>query len=331
MRKHPRLFALALAAASVLLMAAASGKINWTQINPLFRHGTGSYGQASDGTGGPGNCAKFDANGNTTDSGVTCVGATGNYQTLGINGTSQTQRGRLNLIPGTNVTITSADNAGTNSSDVTISASAGGGGGVTLTAPVSANWTAFNTAGMGQSPTYASGRFSMESSSQGSNNVQGLYTSLPTVPYDKVFRIWPFPANESYSGCGVGWSDGTKYVLVDVFVTAGGANQLGPAVLNVIQFANVTTSGASQTLQHPLASVAKQIPGGVPVWIRLQDDSTNWNAYISWDSTTGSNGNWLLVFQQARNTYLTATQLVAFVNGPSSEPAGLLFDSFSDF
>ena len=130
MRKYPRLFALALAAAAVLLIAAAAGKINWTQLNPLSRHGTGSLGQSSDGTGASGHFAAFDANGNITDGGTGGSGT--NYQTLGIGGTSQTQRGRLNLIQGTGVTISNSDNAGTNSSDVTITASGGSGGGITI-------------------------------------------------------------------------------------------------------------------------------------------------------------------------------------------------------
>ena len=50
------------------------------------------------------------------------------YQIVGNNGTSQTARSRLNLIPGANVTLNVADNAGTNSTDVTINASTGGGG-----------------------------------------------------------------------------------------------------------------------------------------------------------------------------------------------------------
>lgn len=77
MRRHPRLCAFSLAAAAVLLMAAAAGKINWTQINPLFRHGTASYGQASDGTGATGDCPKYTADGSLTDSGAACGGGGG--------------------------------------------------------------------------------------------------------------------------------------------------------------------------------------------------------------------------------------------------------------
>ena len=49
------------------------------------------------------------------------------YQLLGVGGTSQTQRNRLNLIAGSGITITPADNSGTGSTDVTIAATGGGG------------------------------------------------------------------------------------------------------------------------------------------------------------------------------------------------------------
>lgn len=42
------------------------------------------------------------------------------YQHVGVNGTTETQRDRLNLIAGTGITITGADSSGTNSTNVTI-------------------------------------------------------------------------------------------------------------------------------------------------------------------------------------------------------------------
>ncbi|HEV2709162.1 MAG TPA: hypothetical protein VGU67_03015 [Edaphobacter sp.] len=49
------------------------------------------------------------------------------YQTVAANGSSQTQRGRLNLNSGTNSTVSCVDNAGANSTDCTISSSGAGG------------------------------------------------------------------------------------------------------------------------------------------------------------------------------------------------------------
>lgn len=56
----------------VLLWGATSGNIRWTQLRSADRHGTAATGQASDGTGTSGNCAKFDASGNVTDAGAAC-------------------------------------------------------------------------------------------------------------------------------------------------------------------------------------------------------------------------------------------------------------------
>lgn len=51
-----------------------------------------------------------------------------NYQTVQNNGSAVTQRDALNWKPGNNITLTFGDNAGNNSTDVTISAASGGNG-----------------------------------------------------------------------------------------------------------------------------------------------------------------------------------------------------------
>lgn len=58
--------------AILLFLGATTGNIEWTQLRSSARHGTGTVGQASDGTGTSGNCVKFDANGNVTDAGAAC-------------------------------------------------------------------------------------------------------------------------------------------------------------------------------------------------------------------------------------------------------------------
>lgn len=77
------------------------------------------------------------ANGNLTCAQVAYAQVTGTptlaYQLVGVGGTSQTVRNRTNYIAGTNITITPADNSGTNSTDVTINSTAGG-----LTNPMTA-------------------------------------------------------------------------------------------------------------------------------------------------------------------------------------------------
>lgn len=70
------------------------------------------------------------------------------YQTVDANGTAQTQRPTLNLISGSNATVTCVDNAGATRTDCTI-ASTGGGGGVTGsgTAGTLPKWTSSTTLG----------------------------------------------------------------------------------------------------------------------------------------------------------------------------------------
>ena len=46
-----------------LLLMAASGNLRWDQFRAADKHGTGSYGQSSDGTGASGDVAAFNANG----------------------------------------------------------------------------------------------------------------------------------------------------------------------------------------------------------------------------------------------------------------------------
>jgi hypothetical protein len=50
------------------------------------------------------------------------------YQTIEDNGTPLTQRPVLNLIEGSGITLTIADNAGNTSTDVTVTATGGSGG-----------------------------------------------------------------------------------------------------------------------------------------------------------------------------------------------------------
>ena len=72
-----------------------------------------------------GHSAAFDSDGNIVDGGAPVAG--GYYQTVQKGGVSQTQRGKLNFIQGSNVTLTVADDSGNASTDVTIASTAGGG------------------------------------------------------------------------------------------------------------------------------------------------------------------------------------------------------------
>ena len=315
MRQHTRLVALALAAAAVLLMAAASGKINWTQINPLFRHGTGSFGQASDGTGASGHFAAFDANGNITDGGTGGSGT--NYQTLGINGTSQTQRGRLNLIPGTNVTISNSDNAGTNSSDVTITASGGGGGGVpwlNVTNPTATTFAWRNQGGASINAGSASIWLSIPAAA--GDNLRGREVAAGAAPFSITAGLVPLVHNQDVNQDGIYVTDGTKLITISLSdVAHGGTNTL---VVN--KWTNVTTYNSTPAAPGIGVSLLS------PIFLKIRDDGTNISFYWSPDGT-----NFIQLYSEARLTFLASIADMGFYGSSANAtwPTGVLLVSWA--
>lgn len=211
-----------------------------------------------------------------------------------------------------------------------------GGGGTTLTAPIQADWTAFNTTGMVVAPTFGSARWEFTTQASAGKNIQGVAVALPTVPYSKIFRVWPLVGNKSYSRVGIGFADGTvgtpgKLSLCELGINdpaggAGGGTGF-PMTVNAENWTNTTTSSTSITLATGLVN-DMLIPGGMPVWVRIGDNNTNWTCDVSWDFN-GSTGNWMNVFTEARNTFLTATQLVVSGNAfSSSQSTKVIFDSY---
>lgn len=208
------------------------------------------------------------------------------------------------------------------------------GGGVTLTAPVQVNWTAFNTSGMLQAPTYATSRFEFATNTSAGFNIQGVAGALPSAPYAKIFRIWPMLASVPYCAAGIGWADGSvgtpgKIVACNFYTNdpsggGGGSNSGFPASVSVDNMTNVTTRSSTGTLPTGITSTMT-VGAAQPVWMRLTDDNTNWIWDVSWDGS-----NWLTLFTVARNTFLTATQLVIFGNsGFSSKNVKVIFDSYA--
>lgn len=306
---------LAVFAALLFATLGAVNNIKWSQISVSTKHGNGTYGQSSDGTGTSGNLAKYDANGNLTD-------GSGVFQTNGVNNAAQ---GFLSLNAGANITLTNAS-----AGNVTI-ASTGGGGGPTLTAPVSASWTAFNTTGMVLAPTYSSSRFQWATAASATDNLQGVAIALPSVPYTRIFRVWPM-LSRSFSLGAVGWADGTvgtpgKFATCGITLNtpgSGGGVSL-PGTVDTSNWTNQTTFNSAITKATGITN-GMHMSDGEPVWFRIADDNTHWTCDVSWDGS-----NWLNLFSENRNTFLTATQLVAVTNANSGGGAVsnyMIFDSY---
>jgi len=198
-----------------------------------------------------------------------------------------------------------------------------------LTAPISGNWTAFNTGSMVQAPTFGSGRFTWAGiNASGGDHVQGVATAIPSAPYTATFRIWPLlggnnttPTN--FPAVQVGWADGTVGtpgklvtagpVWVPGGVTLGGAN------------CNSTTSVNGNLTLATILQKGPYISSGGPVWLRLTDNSTNWLVDYSYDGY-----NWVNIVTETRNTFATATQLVVQTNpSNSSVSQAVVFDSYA--
>lgn len=196
-----------------------------------------------------------------------------------------------------------------------------GGGSVSLTPPVQANWTGFNTVGLTQGITYQSSRFEFATNAAVTDNLQGVQTALPSVPYTKIFRIWAFVNSKAFSRAGVGWSDGTKYVFCGA-IQPNTAATLFSTGIDISNWTNVTTFSAGLTFPTGINGTLN-FPNGV-MWFRLIDDSTNWKCDVSYDGN-----NWLNVLTETRNTFLTATQLAVIADtGTSNQIVKVVFDSF---
>lgn len=145
---------------ALLLLAQTGGNIQWTQILASNRHGSGSKGQSSDGTGTSGNVAKFDSGGSVTDGGVAAASLitlaslsatspiTYNNSTGVIACSTCTTGGAQTIASGTATLGTSAITSGTCATVVTVGAS-----GVATTDNIMADFNADPTGTTGYAPT----------------------------------------------------------------------------------------------------------------------------------------------------------------------------------
>lgn len=188
-----------------------------------------------------------------------------------------------------------------------------------LTAPVMGDWSNFNTSGAAQVPTFVNSRWEFASNATAGDNWQGVQIALPSVPYSKVFRVWPIIDASNFSHAGPGWTDGTKLVMCDLFAVSGASRFVG------VNFNSVSSFNGNITLATGLVTGGGNLwPSGIPTWWRLADDSTNWTCDISHDGQF-----WLNVFTEAHNTFLTATKLLVAADAAGSNATQkVVFDSY---
>lgn len=124
------------------------------------------------------------------------------------------------------------------------------------------------------------------------DNIQLATQNIPSVPFTKSVRFRLNCLASRSRGFGMCLYDGTKVKTFGYLANASGAG------LVVANYTNTTTFSA-----YALNDAAN------PCWnafqyFRIQDDGTNWIYQVSSDGQ-----NWTRFFQEARNTFLTATKI----------------------
>lgn len=119
-------------------------------------------------------------------------------------GTLVGTRSRLNLIEGSNVTITAADDSAGDEIDVTIASSGGGGGGgddagiLAATAPPTSGWSWVNQ-GSSTIAQNAFGSLTLVPQTQSGFNARMYVRSFPSAPFQLDFLMAHYPSNVSSS------------------------------------------------------------------------------------------------------------------------------------
>jgi len=224
-----------------------------------------------------------------------------------VNGTLVGTRPELNVIAGSNITVTGSDNVSNNSFDLTINGGGGGGGvsGVSF-GPLYATpnialvgSTQFNWNGAGTATVSGALNFTTTNTQTGAFNLEGLYSSLPATPYSFTLQCIPNvgwlvagPGANAYSACGLFWTDGTK--AID-FVFQPAIDAMGRLISRTYTTA---TSGVAnqtigaQTIAYPMTSL----------YLKIVDDGTNHKSYYSPDGV-----NFYQFESVLRGAFLTPT------------------------
>jgi hypothetical protein len=235
---------------------------------------------------------------------------------VGLAGVSQAYEKRINFIDGSNVTITMADNPGTNSTDVTI-ASSGGGGGTpggsstqkqynnagafggligTSIIPQASAWTVINNANL-VIDDFSTDFMGLHLPSHGSIALSGLFQNLgSSTSYTIVARFVITAINQPGSTgdleCNLTITDGTKFITFEVLNDAGSTQN---PLLRITTYSSFNTQVAS--IHGPTIDLVGNI-----VTLKIVGDAVH-RTYSYWSS-----GAWVQYYQEAIGTFLTETQ-----------------------
>lgn len=236
----------------------------------------------------------------------------------------------LNFIEGTDTSISIADDSGNEEVDITITSGAGGGSGNVTDAgavggepgtpntgdlyftnvslerfdstwqswgpiyalhdPLALSWSWINQGGA--SVDVSNGGIYILAPASASQSIRARVKAQPTAPYVIDIAWLPLIYPADYGLVSLGWRESGSGKLSHI--------RYG-WVSGVWQFAFIHSTGATTDA----AAVASITFGrSAPLFVRLQDDSTNHKVFISEDGQ-----HWLLLYSESRTAYLTADQV----------------------
>lgn len=214
-------------------------------------------------------------------------------------------RPRINLIEGSGVTLTVADDGTDNEVDVTIAAS-GGGGGSSEMAPAGpktdpndagGGWSWLNQGGATKAVSSRDGSIRIRAPASASNSYRARVKNAPSTPYTAIFNIsGPLLALDNMSYGVMFYSTGAgKGIAVHIVIVSSSLSlfiQLGD-----------TSHGWTGTVYH------SRTLGDAPQFLALRDDGTNRRYYIGTEEE-----NMTDVFSHGRTVDITADQIGFWAN-----------------
>lgn len=207
-------------------------------------------------------------------------------------------RRKLNLIEGSNVTLTVADDGPNEEVDITIAAIGGGGGGIwPLTPIVPADFTWRNQGGASISTNSKNGEILVAPTSAG-DNLRIREKNVPTAPYTVTLGFNFLSPLDNFYTAGLVLVESGSGKLVTF--ANGGSN--GLAGIGSSKFNNVSSFNSNyfDNDYQPFTGM---------LFLQLNDDGTNRNFRLSYDGE-----NFLSLFSVSRTDFITPDKIGFFVN-----------------
>lgn len=210
------------------------------------------------------------------------------------------QEPKLNLIPGSNVTITAVDNPGASRTDVTLAASAGSNPFFqTLTAPVPANFTQQNfNVGASVVTTQVNNSAPVNSISLRQRDPGG---TANIAALDKAKLAATFTLTAAFA-----MASGNNNALAGLWLSDGGAgpnNLFFGLQVNVEMRAPLFTNFTTYAGSDAFGNSVQPFPQGGLVWFRIQETASNRIYSVSSDGI-----NWAQVFSEANTAHFTTAR-----------------------